>query len=46
MPTERLTGDTGADRRARLLEIADKCPVHRRSLDDRGASGRQDASGG
>lgn len=25
----RLQGDLGADQRARLLEIADKCPVHR-----------------
>jgi putative redox protein len=25
----RLTGDLDADQRARLLEIADKCPVHR-----------------
>src|SRR5690606_24648175 len=25
----RITGDLDADQRARLLEIADKCPVHR-----------------
>ncbi|MCU0855421.1 MAG: OsmC family protein, partial [Rhodobacteraceae bacterium] len=25
----RLTGDLDAEQRARLLEIADKCPVHR-----------------
>jgi len=25
----RLEGDLDADQRARLMEIADKCPVHR-----------------
>jgi putative redox protein len=41
----RLDGDLSADQRARLLEIADKCPVHR-TLEARARIDTREAPGG